>query len=100
MRLLRPADRELLIAARVTEVARRRAIVGAAFPRIAAAWVEQEEYAAIARRDGREVASAVTRAPHYLLAYLGDTAAYEDAWWGGSGTGRYATWMDYLNAQI
>lgn len=76
-------EREAAVALRVAEVARRREIIGAAFPVVAQAWAERPygEYGSKA-------------------AILGDTASTEDMWWNGRTGGAYATWQDYLTINL
>lgn len=89
-------ERQAAIAARIAEVARRRTVIAASYPQVAKAWADRDRLVETRRAQNLDVSAVYGDKP----AYLGDTAAYEDSWWGGPGTNRYTTWQDYLGGNL
>lgn len=89
-------EREARIAARLVEIDRRRKVIAAAFPTVAAAWAARDvEYARV-----KAAGHSTDRVYGTQAAHVGDTALCEDAWWGGHNRTAYATWQGYITANI
>jgi hypothetical protein len=90
-------ERQAQVAARIVEIARRVETVRAEFPTLVA------EYDAF-RTECRAIREAGGGNPQSLRQPVGftltQTVAVQDSWWGGRGWTAYATWQDYLAANI
>lgn len=92
-------ERELARVARCAEIARRRAIIAAAYPIFTQVYADMLAWQGMSDEERNAAPDRHPGADYMRLYERFTTAATVDCWWGGRGYAAYATWQEYVEAR-